>query len=122
MNRRFSIFSASLLGLLAANGIASAQTTVRVNVDSTGAEANGWSGSNWLGESPAISADNRYVAFCSVASNLVPGDTNGSFDVFVKNLATGAIVRVSVDSAGVQGNSDSTYPSLSADGRRSRAT
>ena len=45
---------------------------------------------------PSISADGRYVAFESAASNLVAGDTNGSWDVFRRDLATGDIVRVSV--------------------------
>jgi Tol biopolymer transport system component len=67
--------------------------------------------------SPSISADGRFVAFASNADNLVPGDTNGFTDVFVKDLQTGAITRVSLDAAGAQGNSHSSSPSLSADGR-----
>jgi hypothetical protein len=114
---RIAATVASSLVLLAASVPASAQTTTRVSVDGSGAEGNDWSGSTWAGGSAAISADDRYVAFESLARNLVAADTNGSFDIFVKELATGAIVRVSVDSAGVQGNRDSTYPSLSADGR-----
>jgi hypothetical protein len=114
-NFRIGVSAATLLGVLAASATAFAQSTTRVSVDSSGAEGDDWSG--LYGESPAISADNRYVAFESLAKNLVSGDTNGSIDIFVKNLATGAIARVSVDSAGVQGNRDSTYPSLSADGR-----
>ncbi len=43
----------------------------------------------------SISADGRYVAFISYASNLVPGDTNGISDVFVRDLQTGALTRVS---------------------------
>src|SRR3954447_4202797 len=42
------------------------------------------------------------VAFVSAASNLVPGDTNGRPDAFVRNLSTGSIRRVSVDSQGRQ--------------------
>ena len=60
--------------------------------------------------SPSISADGRYVAFASWASNLVPGDTNGISDVFVRDLQTGAITRVSTDANGDQGNSDSFDP------------
>jgi hypothetical protein len=115
-NFRFGVSAATLLGLLAASATAFAQSTTRVSVDASGVEGNGYSGS-YYGESPAISADNRFVAFESLAKNLVSGDTNGSMDIFVKELATGAIVRVSIDSAGVQGNRDSAYPSLSADGR-----
>ena len=67
--------------------------------------------------SPAISADGRYVAFDSWEPDLVPGDTNNSFDVFVRDRATGVLERVSVDSAGVQGDDWSLAPSISADGR-----
>ncbi len=72
-----------------------------------------------LYESPALSADGRYVAFVSSASNLVAGDTNGIADVFVRDLVAGTTERVSVSSAGVQGNLDSGTgaPAISADGR-----
>ena len=66
---------------------------------------------------PSISADGRYVAFFSSASNLVAGDTNGHGDIFVKDLTTGTTSRVSCDSGGVQGNHESGEPSISADGR-----
>jgi RHS repeat-associated protein len=63
-------------------------------------------GSAFTGGS-AISADGRYLAFSSLSSDLVPGDTNGKSDVFVYDRQTGAITRVSVSSSGVQGNNDS---------------
>ncbi len=88
-----------------------AGTTRRVSVSSAGAQANGES---VVG---SISGDGRLVAFRSVASNLVAGDTNRSSDVFVRDLAAGTTRRVSVSSAGVQANGDSTAPSISADGR-----
>jgi Tol biopolymer transport system component len=116
-NHRSAAPAATLLALLAASATAPAQSTVRASVDAAGGESNQWSGCTWIGESPAFSADDRWIAFESLASNLVAGDTNGSIDIFVKDLATGGIVRVSVDSAGVQGDRDSSYPSLSADGR-----
>ncbi len=90
---------------------ASAQSTTRVNVDSAGAQAN----QNSLGAS--ISGDGRFVAFESEASNLVAGDTNGVRDVFVHDRQTGQTIRVSVDSSGVEGDGDSRWPSMSADGR-----
>ena len=65
----------------------------------------------------ALSADGRYVAFSSPATNLVAGDTNGQWDVFVHDRTTGATTRVSVDSAGSQGDRDSWVPSISDDGR-----
>ena len=66
---------------------------------------------------PSISADGRFVAFSSDASNLVPGDTNGRGDVFVHDRQTGTTERVSVDSAGTEGNDLSVAPSISADGQ-----
>ena len=65
----------------------------------------------------AISPDGRYVAFTSEASNLVPNDTNGEWDVFRRDRKTGSTVRVSVGASGVQGNSRSDGPGISADGR-----
>jgi Tol biopolymer transport system component len=86
--------------------------TERVSVDSAGTPADESSFAP-----PSISADGRYVAFQSAATNLVPGDTNGDDDVFVRDRQTGTTERVSVDSAGVQGNAFSGFPSISADGR-----
>jgi Tol biopolymer transport system component len=88
-----------------------AGVTLLVSVTSTGAPANSTT------DSPSISADGRFVAFRSHASDLVPGDSNGRQDVFVRDLAAGVTTRVSVDSAGNQGNQASHSPSLSADGR-----
>ncbi len=51
----------------------------------------------------AISADGRFVAFSSFASNLVAGDTNGTWDVFVHDRQTGTTERVSVASDGTEG-------------------
>ena len=88
-----------------------AGTTELVSLDSSGAQANG-------GVSCAsISADARYVTFYGSASNLVPGDTNGAMDVFVRDRLTGTTERVSVDSGGAQGNKDSYGGPISPDGR-----
>jgi len=57
------------------------------------------------------------VAFQSSASNLVAGDTNGKSDAFVHDCVTGKTTRVSVDTAGTQGNADSFASAISADGR-----
>jgi WD40-like Beta Propeller Repeat len=64
-----------------------------------------------------LSADGRHVAFQSIASNLVPGDTNQRDDVFVHHLATGVTRRVSLGAGGVQGNDGSHVPGVSAEGR-----
>lgn len=83
----------------------------RVSITTDGMEGNGAS-------SPyALSADGRFVAFFSDASNLVPGDTNGVRDVFVYDQQTDTIERVSVATDGTEGNGLSSGPTLSADGR-----
>jgi Tol biopolymer transport system component len=85
--------------------------TSRVSVDSNGKQGKSFS------DYPSISADGRYVAFESEASNLVAGDTNGTRDVFVRDRSTGKTTRVSVKSNGKQGKGLSSYPTISADGR-----
>ncbi|MDM8000578.1 MAG: hypothetical protein QUS33_11435, partial [Dehalococcoidia bacterium] len=94
--------------------------TTRVSVASDGTEAN--DNSEWA----SISADGRYVAFYSVADNLVAGDDNAAEDVFVHDRQTGETSRVSVASDSTQGDDHSYFPFVSADGRcvvfASRAT
>jgi Tol biopolymer transport system component len=85
--------------------------TTRQSVATGGAQADGRS------FIPALSADGRYAAFYSDASNLVSGDTNSARDVFIRDGQTGETTRVSVDSAGGQANGDSFEPAVSADGR-----
>jgi hypothetical protein len=80
-------------------------------VDSAGLEGNGNTYNS------AISADGRYVAFYSNASNLVAGDTNAHFDVFVRDRTLNTTSRVSVATDGAEGNSDSDGCSISSDGR-----
>ena len=102
---------------------APAQTTRAISQGIGGAEADNASGAfvdvdatlYLIGSS--ISDDGRYVLFSSLADNLVPGDTNGAMDVFLRDSQSGAVARLSTDSTGVQGNDMSVYPSLSADGR-----
>jgi hypothetical protein len=67
--------------------------------------------------SPSISADGRFVAFLSSVNNLVPGDTNATVDVFVRDRAAGTTERVSLGANGTQGNSSSLDAAISADGR-----
>lgn len=85
--------------------------TQRISVTSSGAEANGDS------TDPVISADGRYIAFASDATNLVSGDTNGAGDIFVRDRVTGKTTRVSTSSQGVQGDGESKTPAISANGR-----
>ncbi len=90
-------------------------TTTRISVGPAGEQANGGS------DAAAWTPDGRYVSFVSGASNLVPFDTNGEADVFVKDLLTGTVERVSVRSDGSQAtwHGMSSYPesSISRDGR-----
>ena len=56
---------------------------------------------------PVITADGRYVAFYSFAANLVPGDTNGQMDVFLRDRQQGVTERISVNSTGQQASGPS---------------
>jgi flagellin-like hook-associated protein FlgL len=96
---------------LGAEAAALPDEITNVSTTSTGAAANNAS------QNAAVSADGRYIAYSSTASNLVSGDTNGAADIFVKDALTGTVERISVSSLGVQGNSNSYNPSISADGR-----
>ncbi|WP_399931537.1 TolB family protein [Streptomyces kanamyceticus] len=73
----------------------------------------------WRADAPAISSDGRYVAFTSTAANLVPGDTNGSLDVFVRDRQARTTERVSVSGSGGQasGEASGTGLAISPDGR-----
>jgi Domain of unknown function DUF11/WD40-like Beta Propeller Repeat len=85
--------------------------TSRISISSSGKQGNNESGS------PSISADGRFVAFQSFASNLVAGDLNGAPDIFVHDRQSKRTTLVSIASSGRQGNGSSHYPSISADGR-----
>ncbi|MGH7426473.1 MAG: TolB family protein, partial [Candidatus Methylomirabilales bacterium] len=82
----------------------------RVSVSSLGGEAHGPS------LLPSLSSDGRRVAFSSLASNLAEGDSNGTWDIFVRDLPSGITIRASVDSSGSEGREPSAYPAISADG------
>ncbi len=85
--------------------------TVRVSVASDGSQGNRRSAESH------ISANGRFVAFRSAASNLVPGDTNNEIDIFVHDRETRETIRVSVASDGSQANDFNFAARLSADGR-----
>ena len=88
--------------------------TSRISVAGDGAQGNGASGDF---EQPSLSADGRYIAFTSAASNLVISDTNGFKDTFVHDHQTGVTVRVSIASDGGEGNWFTEKQDISADGR-----
>lgn len=75
---------------------------------------------NYMSQNPALSGDARFVAFESRATNLVPGDTNNKSDVFLSDILTGNIKRVSMGTGGTQANSvnyGSVQPAISGNGR-----
>ena len=77
-------------------------TVVSVNNSGNGQGGNGNSPHDTSGQNQAISADGKFVAFTSNASNLVANDTNGFTDVFLRNLITGSTSRVNISTSGVQ--------------------
>lgn len=118
-------------GVLAANGGALAFTTApldrstpqRIAVADLASGSISFASSSASGEAgngashfASISAEGRYVAFESVASNLVAGDTNNAADVFVKDMLTGAVRRVSLSAAGAQLQGDASGAVISANG------
>ncbi|MCH8815339.1 MAG: PD40 domain-containing protein [Chloroflexi bacterium] len=86
--------------------------TERVSLDSSGNQANGESR-----YPPALNEDGRYVAFTSVANNLVTGDTNVEDDVFLRDRQEGTTTRLSVHTSGAQADDNSRRPTLAKDGR-----
>ncbi|WP_369213189.1 TolB family protein [Streptomyces flavofungini] len=120
VRRRVTAAGAALTALCAATVLAPMSATAadpevprteRVSVGPDGAQGNAAS------TSPAISADGRYVAFVSASRNLVPGDTNGTPDAFVRDTVTGSTERVSVRSNGKASHGVVREVSLSPDGR-----
>jgi Tol biopolymer transport system component len=101
------------LAVLCFVGPAFGATAERISVSASGEQAKDAS------TSASTSADGRYTAFLSLASNLVPGDTNNGCDVFVRDNSSGAIERVSVSSTEAQVDTgfNCDAPAISADGR-----
>jgi hypothetical protein len=86
-------------------------TTRRISVSSASEEADAYS------SYASISADGRYVAFDSFAENLIADDTNDATDVFIRDRKRRTTVRVSLTNAGAEGNMESSYAFISANGR-----
>jgi len=117
---RFVVFSTSSTTLVSddTNGASDVflrdivnSTTTRVSVNSTGEEGDASS------VSPGISGNGRYVVFASSATNLVIDDTNIMRDIFVKDLQSNEIARVSVSATGIEGDNISVNAVISNDGR-----
>ncbi len=94
-----------------ATASAAAPATVRVDLSSTGVQA------NMTSQSPAVSASGRWVAFESAADNLVPGDQNSLSDVFLRDRRNVTTKRISVSAGGAEGDGASSQASISGDGR-----
>src|SRR4051812_29683243 len=86
-------------------------STVRASLTPTGAEIQGYSAL------PVVSADGRWVAFDSYADDVVPGDGNGADDVFLRDMHTGEVRRVSRPPDGSDGGGGGSGAAISADGR-----
>ena len=121
---RFVVFSSEATNLVASdiNNVRDvfvydreAGTTERVNVDSTGLEANEESVS--AGGAIGISGDGRFIAFTSRATNLVTGDTNDTADIFLRDRQIGETRRISLTTAGGESDNYSEEPAISGDGR-----
>ena len=102
---------AVVLGMAVGAANAATPTTTRVSVSSSGAEGNDNSSSG------TVSADGRFIAFASYATNLVPSDINGDGDIFVRDRKTGQTVLISKTDAGTPSNNLSYFPRISANGR-----
>ncbi len=85
--------------------------TVIISVTSGGVQGNNWSG--W----PVVSSNGNFIAFKSWAEDLVPGDINAWSDIFLRNVRSGETTRISISTAGLEGNCYSDFPAISADGR-----
>jgi len=102
------------IGPMGASASAAPARTIRVDVSSGGVLA----GAPVDEAGIAMARNGNLIAFASAASNLVPGDTNGMRDVFVRNVRSGTTTRVDVGPGGVQANGDSFGPlAMSEDGR-----
>jgi len=101
-----------VFAVVSAPSLAAARVEL-ISVSSTGEQGNADSGDGYT----PVSADGRFVAFGSEATNLIPVDTNGVADIFVRDRLLGVTERVSVGTGGEQGNGASAWPTISADGR-----
>jgi Tol biopolymer transport system component len=123
-NGQFVVFQAKTLFTGANMNIyirnVTAGTTALVSIDTTGTTSG-----NGDSTHPVMTPDGRYVAFPSLANNLVPGDTNGAEDIFVRDTVAQKTILVSAntaggpanDSSGVDGHGYDENPCISSDGR-----
>jgi Tol biopolymer transport system component len=113
-----AVFTAVLLAASAVPAFAQDTTLESVNSNEVKGDQGSWY--------PSISADGRYVAFVSQAQNLAPNvpypcsfgsGPDYCYQIYVRDRVLGVTTRVSVNAAGEQGNANSAYPTISANGR-----
>jgi len=109
---KLSVVATGALALFM-SGVAAAAGTTLESRNTAGDLAVGTSYTGGTVDSLAISADGRFVVFASGATNLVPNDTNGWNDIFLRDRLLGTTVRIN----GVDANQDSGHPAISRDGR-----
>jgi uncharacterized repeat protein (TIGR01451 family) len=112
--RRGALILLAVVGLAAPGSAVPADPNDLLLVSASVAGAGG----NGESFGPSLSADGRLVAFSSTATNLHPADTDAEFDVYVKDLATGAVTLVSRAADGTKANARTTGGAISADGTR----
>jgi hypothetical protein len=109
---KLNVIAAGALAL-SMSGVAAASSTTLESRNTAGDLAVGTSFTGGTVDSLAISADGRFVVFASGATNLVPNDTNGWNDIFLRDRLLGTTVRIN----GVDANQDSGHPAISRNGR-----
>ncbi|MCC6408875.1 MAG: PD40 domain-containing protein [Planctomycetes bacterium] len=118
---RFVVFLSEATDLVLGNPAFSSQVFVRDrqtgSIELASRDSSGVIGDGNCFDRPVLSADARYVAFASWASNLVVGDTNATSDVFVRDRLTGSTERVSISSAQLEADSSTRWPAMTPDGR-----
>lgn len=113
MSYRFASTRTRLAACTVLIGLAADAAAIeRISVSSGSGQGNSQS------RFPVISANGRYVAYVSDATNLVAGDTNGFADVFLRDRLLGTTTRISVKAGGAQSDAASFAPSISGDGSR----
>lgn len=107
---KLTLFPVGALGLLMIP-MAHAETTLLLSATSQGAPGNG------ISDQPSLSADGRYIAFHSAATNLISTDTNAHTDIFLLDRQSGSMTRVSKGLLGAESNGNSQTAAISAAGR-----
>ncbi len=121
---RYVVFQSDATNLIGAGNDTNKRTDIFLHDTQTGkitrvSESTAGTPTDLSSSNPSISADGRYIAFTSSATNLVTGDTNGVSDIFVRDTLSkpNTTIRVSVSNSGNEVNGDSFEPHISANGR-----